>query len=86
MGALGRNQQVPFSAKGMNLGEAIGTVGDLQDRRSNAEGVFVFRYQSVSALPQHEQDKWLGKGYDLAMEVPTVYRMNLLDANSLFWL
>lgn len=86
LGALGRNQQVPFSAKGMNLGEAIGSVGGLQDRRSNPQGVFVFRYQPVSSLPQGERERWLGKGYDLAMEVPTVYRMDLLNANSLFWL
>ncbi|MFC3874696.1 polysaccharide biosynthesis/export family protein [Neisseria musculi] len=86
LGALGRNQQVQFSAKGMNLGEAIGVVGGLQDRRSNPEGVFVFRYQPVSALPKGEQDKWLGKGYASEMEVPTVYRVNLLDANSLFWM
>ncbi|MCS4534528.1 polysaccharide biosynthesis/export family protein [Neisseria montereyensis] len=86
LGALGRNRQVGFSAKGMNLGEALGTVGGLQDRRSNAGGVFVFRYQPVSALPDNEQGRWLNKGYSLAMDVPTVYRMDLSDANSLFWL
>lgn len=86
LGALGNNRQVAFSAKGMNLGEALGEVGGLQDRRSNPKGVFVFRYQPVSALPVHEQDKWLAKGYDAGVEVPTVYRMDLLNANSLFWL
>ncbi|MDO4907633.1 polysaccharide biosynthesis/export family protein [Neisseria sp.] len=86
LGALGQNRQVPFSAKGMNLGEALGEAGGLQDRRSNPRGVFVFRYQPVSALPGAEQEKWLGKGYGSAMEVPTVYRMDLKNANSLFWL
>lgn len=86
LGALGRNQQVPFSAKGMNLAEAIGAAGGLQDRRSNPKGVFVFRYQPVSFLPKNEQDKWIAKGYDPATEVPTVYRMDLLNANSLFWM
>ncbi|OSI08563.1 polysaccharide biosynthesis/export family protein [Neisseria animaloris] len=86
LGALGKNQQISFSAKGMNLGEAIGASGGLLDRRANPKGVFVFRYQSLELLPQEEKEKWLAKGYDISMEVPTVYRMNLLDANSLFWL
>ncbi|HFC8517391.1 TPA: polysaccharide biosynthesis/export family protein [Neisseria weaveri] len=86
LGALGKNQQISFSAKGMNLGEAIGASGGLLDRRANPKGVFVFRYQSLNLLPKEEKEKWLAKGYDVSMEVPTVYRMNLLDANSLFWL
>ncbi|KPN72971.1 polysaccharide biosynthesis/export family protein [Neisseria sp. 74A18] len=86
LGALGKNQQISFSAKGMNLGEAIGASGGLLDRRANPKGVFVFRYQPLELLPQEEKEKWLAKGYDISMEVPTVYRMNLLDANSLFWL
>ncbi|OSI10203.1 polysaccharide biosynthesis/export family protein [Neisseria zoodegmatis] len=86
LGALGKNQQISFSAKGMNLGEAIGASGGLLDRRANPKGIFVFRYQPLELLPQEEKEKWLAKGYDISMEVPTVYRMNLLDANSLFWL
>lgn len=86
LGALGKNQQISFSAKGMNLGEALGASGGLLDRRANPKGVFVFRYQPLALLPHGEREKWLAKGYDISMDVPTVYRMNLLDANSLFWL
>lgn len=86
LGALGKNQQISFSAKGMNLGEALGASGGLLDRRANPKGVFVFRYQPLALLPHDEREKWLAKGYDISMDVPTVYRMNLLDANSLFWL
>ncbi|UBQ56122.1 polysaccharide biosynthesis/export family protein [Alysiella filiformis] len=85
-GALGRNQQFRFSAKGLNLGEALSTAGGLLDNRADASGVFVFRHQPLYALPQQAQQNWLAQGYRANMEVPVVYRLNLRNAQSLFWL
>ncbi|WP_107688930.1 polysaccharide biosynthesis/export family protein [Neisseria wadsworthii] len=86
LGAVGRSQQIDFSAKGLSLAEAVGRMGGLQDRRSDARGVFVFRYQALADLPEEEKDVWLIKGYSYDAEIPVVYRLNLTDANSLFWM
>ena len=86
MGAVGRTQQINFSVKGLSLAEAIGRMGGLQDRRSDARGVFVFRYQSLADLPDDKKESWLAKGYSYDAEIPMVYRLNLTDANSLFWM
>lgn len=86
MGAVGRAQEIGFSARGLSLAEAVGRMGGLQDRRSDARGVFVFRYTPLSELPTTEQPKWLQKGYNDKSDIPTVYRLNLTDANSMLWM
>lgn len=84
MGAVGRTQQINFSVKGLSLAEAVGRMGGLQDYRSDARGVFVFRYTPLAELPSESQDKWIAQGYGSEAEIPTVYRVNMADANSLF--
>ena len=86
IGAVGRSQQIGFSVKGLSLAEAVGRMGGLQDRRSDARGVFVFRYTALAELPRQEQEQWLAKGYGSESEIPVVYRLNMRDANSLFWM
>ncbi|XXQ68253.1 polysaccharide biosynthesis/export family protein [Neisseriaceae bacterium B1] len=86
LGAVGKNQQIRFAARGMNLGEAMGEMGGLQDRRADARGVFVFRYQPLSSLPEQKRQAWLAKGFTPRMDIPVVYRVNLKDPHSLFWL
>ena len=86
MGAVGRTQQIGFSVKGLSLAEAVGRMGGLQDRRADARGVFVFRYAPLSELPSEKQPKWIAQGYGHTAEIPVVYRLNLADANSLFWM
>lgn len=86
LGAVGKNQQFHFAAKGMNLGEALGQMGGLLDRRSDPRGVFVFRYRPLHDLPYEEQNEWRERGYEHGMEVPVVYRVDLTDPQSMFWL
>lgn len=86
MGAVGRTQEIGFSVKGLSLAEAVGRMGGLQDYRADARGVFVFRYQPVEVLDVDRQQKWFNKGYSGDAEIPVVYRLNLSDANSLFWM
>ncbi|ULJ69630.1 polysaccharide export protein [Wielerella bovis] len=86
LGAVSKNQTVNFAAKGMNLSEALGTVGGLLDRRSDARGVFVFRYQPLNSLSADEQITWRNQGYVDHMSIPVVYRINLMEPHSLFWL
>ena len=86
MGAVGHAQQIGFSVKGLSLAEAVGRMGGLQDYRADARGVFVFRYAPLSELPPEKQSKWAEKGYGDRAEIPVVYRLNLTDANSMFWM
>ena len=58
-------------------------MGGLLDRRSDAKGVFVFRYEPLAELPMVKQEQWLAKGYDRQALIPVAYRVNLLDVGSL---
>ncbi|WGE90250.1 polysaccharide export protein [Actinobacillus arthritidis] len=84
LGAVGNNQQMKFSSKGITLAEAIGKMGGLLDNRSDPRGVFVFRYVPFSQLDMEQQMQWEAKGYGVGMDVPTVYQVNLLEPRSLF--
>lgn len=84
MGAVGRTQQINFSVKGLSLAEAVGRMGGLQDYRSDARGVFVFRYTPLAELPSESQEKWIAQGFGSEAEIPTVYRVNMAEANALF--
>ncbi|MDH3001339.1 sugar ABC transporter substrate-binding protein [Chelonobacter oris] len=86
LGAVGSNREVRFSAKGLTLAEAIGRMGGLIDTRSDPRGVFVFRYLPFEKLNAEEKATWQARGYGVGMDVPTVYRINLLEPKSLFWL
>lgn len=86
LGAVGNNQQMKFSSKGITLAEAIGKMGGLIDTRSDPRGVFVFRHVPFSQLSLDQQAQWEAKGYGIGMDVPTVYRVNLLEPQSMFLL
>lgn len=86
LGAVGNNQQVRFSSKGITLAEAIGKMGGLIDDRSDPRGVFVFRHIPFNQLDAAQQQIWAEKGYGVGVDVPTVYRVDLLDPKSMFLL
>lgn len=86
LGAVGNNQQVRFSSKGITLAEAIGKMGGLIDERSDPRGVFVFRHIPFTQLDYNDQSLWREKGYIEGMDVPTVYQVNLLEPQSMFLL
>ncbi len=80
LGATGKNEEVNFEAQGITLAQALARSGGLQDSRSDAQGVFIFRMENAKALdwPQSPVRTTVdGK-------VPVVYRINLRDANSFF--
>ncbi len=86
LGAVGTNQQVKFSTRGITLAEAIGKMGGLIDDRSDPRGVFVFRHIPFGQLDLEQQQIWEAKGYGVGIDVPTVYRIDLLDPKSMFLL
>ena len=80
LGASGKNEEINFETQGISLAQAIARSGGLIDSRSNARGVFVFRFEAKSALDWPQQPvRTTADGL-----VPTVFRIDLTDPESLF--
>jgi polysaccharide export outer membrane protein len=80
LGATGKNQEVNFEAQGITLAQALGRAGGLDDSRSDAQGVFIFRFEDPAALQWPQQPvRTAPNGM-----VPVVYRLDLKDPNSFF--
>lgn len=81
LGAIGKNDELPFEATGLTLAQALGRIAGLQDSRANVKGVFIFRFEDPDALaPATRQGAQLtpdGK-------VPIIYRINMKDPSSFF--
>ncbi|MFM0402006.1 polysaccharide biosynthesis/export family protein [Paraburkholderia aspalathi] len=80
LGATGKNEEVNFEAQGITLAQALARAGGLQDSRSDAQGVFIFRLEDAKAL------SWPNTPVRTTADgkVPVVYRVNLRDPNSFF--
>ncbi|MGF6470506.1 polysaccharide biosynthesis/export family protein [Paraburkholderia youngii] len=80
LGATGKNQEINFEAQGITLAQALARAGGLEDSRSDAQGVFIFRLEDAKALQWPNQPvRTTADG-----KVPVVYRVNLRDPNSFF--
>ncbi len=80
LGATGKNDEVNFEAQGISLAQALARLGGLQDIRSDAQGVFVFRYENPKSLNWPKQPVATTKDG----LVPVIYRINLKDPNTFF--
>jgi polysaccharide export outer membrane protein len=80
LGATGRNEEVPFEAQGISLAQALARAGGLVDSRSDAQGVFIFRYENPEALDGPRRPA--GAAPD--GKVPVVYRVDLRNPGSFF--
>ncbi|MGO9933471.1 MAG: polysaccharide biosynthesis/export family protein [Steroidobacteraceae bacterium] len=85
LGASGTNAEVNFETQGISLAQALARSGGLIDSRSNPSGVFVFRLEPrgappASGAPSPEATAAVGG------LVPVVYRVDLKDPRSLFWI
>ncbi|WP_175902114.1 polysaccharide biosynthesis/export family protein [Burkholderia seminalis] len=80
LGATGKNQEVDFETQGITLAQALARSGGLEDSRSDAQGVFIFRLENADAL------SWPKTPVRTTAEgkVPVIYRINLRDPNSFF--
>jgi polysaccharide export outer membrane protein len=79
LGATGKSDEVNFEARGISLAQALARAGGLLDNRSNAEGVFIFRFESKDALKWSDKVTTTPDG-----KVPVVYRLDLRDPRSFF--
>ncbi|WP_371142028.1 polysaccharide biosynthesis/export family protein [Burkholderia cepacia] len=80
LGATGKNQEVNFEAQGITLAQALARSGGLDDNRSDARGVFIFRMENSNAL------NWPNQPARTTVDgkVPVIYRLDLRDPNSFF--
>jgi len=78
LGATGKSDEINFEARGISLAQALARAGGLVDTRSNAEGVFIFRFAT----------KALGFSADVSTtpdgRVPVIFRVDLKDPRSFF--
>jgi polysaccharide biosynthesis/export protein len=80
-GAMGNNSEIPFQADGITLAQALSKAGGLNDDRSDASGVFIFRYEITPvAQALRPYSPLVGPG----RLTPIAYHLNLTDPNSLF--
>ena len=80
-GATGAQAEVPFKAAGITLADALSMAGGLNDQRSDAHGVYVFRYE-VEPVAQalRPESPLVGPG----RLTPIAYHLELTDPKSLF--
>ena len=79
LGATGKSDEINFEARGISLAQALARAGGLVDTRSNAEGVFIFRFESEQALRFSADVPTTPDG-----RVPVIYRVDLKDPRSFF--
>lgn len=81
LGAIGRNDEIPFEATGLTLAQALGRISGLQDSRADARGVFVFRLEDPATLDPEVRAtaRMTPDG-----KVPVIYRVNLKDPATFF--
>lgn len=80
LGAAGKNDEVSFNAKGISLIQALGRAGGLHDSRADAQGVFIFRFESADSLDWPIQPVYTTP----QGRVPVIYRANLKDPSVFF--
>lgn len=80
LGATGRNEEVPFEAQGISLAQALARAGGLVDSRSDAQGVFIFRFESADSVDAPRRAALAAPDG----KVPVVYRVDLRNPASFF--
>ncbi|QTC01808.1 polysaccharide export protein [Alcaligenes sp. SORT26] len=80
LGATGKNEEIPFEAKGISLVQALARSGGLDTSRADARGVFVFRFEDAALVDGVPESTLLDK----KGVVPVVYEIDLRDPASFF--
>ena len=80
LGAVGKNQEVPFEAKGISLAQALARSGGLNDNKADPGGVFVFRFEDARLLMEEQTALPL----QTEGQLPVVYQVNFNDPGAFF--
>jgi polysaccharide export outer membrane protein len=80
VGALGNATELPFSAEGITLAQALAKARGLSDFQADPTGTYIFRFEPAAVVRKlNPASKLLGTPL-----VPVVYRVDMRDPNSLF--
>lgn len=79
LGATGKNEEQNFEAQGISLAQALARSGGLRDERSDAQGVFIFRFEDENALEWKSKPLLTPEG-----KVPVIYRVDLKNPATFF--
>jgi polysaccharide export outer membrane protein len=75
LGAVTTNAEVPFEAQGISLVQALARSGGLLDNRSDAHGIFLFRFEDPAAVSERQRAGPVTQDG----RVPVIYRLDLKD-------
>lgn len=79
LGATGKNEEQNFEAQGISLAQALARAGGLRDERSDAQGVFIFRFEDQDAVEWKSKPTMTPDG-----KVPVIYRVDLKNPATFF--
>jgi polysaccharide biosynthesis/export protein len=79
LGAISKNQEIHYESVGISLAQALARAGGLDDQRSDARAVFVFRFEEADALNWATPPMLTAQG-----KVPVVYQINMSDPANFF--
>lgn len=82
LGATNKNQEMTFAKSKVNLAEALGNGGGLNDSQADPFGVYVLRYEPVDVAKSLRTDP-LPDYLAANATVPVVYQINLKSADGL---
>jgi len=80
LGATGKNEEINFETQGITLAQALARTGGLLDNQSDAQGIYIFRFEAKDALEWPHQPVVTTKDG----RVPVIYRLDLKNPASLF--
>lgn len=78
LGATGKNQEIPFEARGISLAQALARSGGLDDNRADPGGVFVFRFENAQLVDEPAARTPVNG------KVPVVYQVNFNEPGAFF--
>jgi len=80
LGATGKNEEINFEAQGITLAQALARIGGLNDARADAQGVFLFRFETPATLAWPQQPVLLTPEGKVAV----IYRADLREPRTFF--
>lgn len=79
LGAVAKNEEIPFEAKGISLAQALARAGGLLDARADPGGVFVFRFEEAALAGTHPDIRPAADG-----TVPVIYQIDFANPSAFF--
>ena len=80
LGAVSKNEEIPFEAKGISLTQALARAGGLLDSRADPGGVFIFRFEDAASSGNHAADERL----PLGATTPVLYQIDFTEPEAFF--